>query len=159
MSMPTNDTTNNSPDRYAPNQYALIGARFNLSITEMLMQSAAAELQKNGINRADIIQIWVPGAFELPQVCKRLIQTKRYAAIIALGAIIRGETAHFDLIAAECARGIMQLNLQFDTPVIFGVLTTDNTAQALHRADPAKKNNGAYAARAALDMVNLFSHL
>ena len=140
-------------------RYAIVAGRFNQPITEQLIAGARDEFARHGIAPEHIRCVWVPGAFEIPMVCKRLVVSGKYHAIIALGAVIRGETPHFDYVAGECARGIARLNLQGDTPVIFGVLTTDTAAQAQARADAKAKNKGAAAAVAALEMVGLLKQL
>ena len=158
--------------------YQLVAAEFNLPVTEMLVAGATGELIANKVAADNINCLWVPGAFELPQACKKLIKANQFpvydkhqagpsnpiiknklAAVIALGAVIRGETSHFDFVAAEVARGIAKVNLQFDIPVIFGVLTCDTATQAQERADPDKKNIGEAAARAAIKMANLYAQL
>lgn len=140
-------------------RYVLVAGRFNHSITEQLVQGATEALSGHGIEPADIDCKWVPGAFEIPMVARKLVETRRYVAVIALGAVIRGATAHFDFIAGECARGIAQLNLQSDIPVIFGVLTTDTVDQAIERADVKVANKGSDFALAALEMVSLLKQL
>ena len=143
-------------------RYAIVAGRFNQVITDKLLAGAAEEFDRHGIDSNHIRCIWVPGAFEIPMVCKRVIASGKYDAIIALGAVIRGETPHFDFVAGECARGIAQINLHGDTPVIFGVLTTDTVEQAVARADPSAagaKNKGAAAVLAALEMVGLMKRL
>ncbi len=137
-----------------PDHYAIVASRFNQAITEQLIAGAMAEFARQNVDSDRVHCFWVPGAFEIPMVCRRLTED-RYAAVIALGAVIRGETPHFDYVAGECACGVMQLNLQGDKPVIFGVLTTDTVEQAVERADVRKKNRGAAAVTAALEMVDL----
>ncbi len=136
-------------------QYVLVAGKFNRQITERLVAGARAAFEKHGVDKQRIECIWVPGAFEIPMVCQKLISAGKHQAIIALGAVIRGETPHFDFVAGECARGIAQLNLQCLTPIIFGVLTTDTPQQAIHRADPTAANKGAEFAYAAIEMVDL----
>ena len=135
--------------------YAIVASRFNQAITKQLIAGAKAEFARHNVDSAHVKCFWVPGAFEIPKVCERLILSGKYDAIIALGAVIRGETSHFDYVTGECARGIAQLNLQEGKPVIFGVLTTDTVEQAVERADVRKKNRGAAAVTAALEMVDL----
>ncbi len=139
--------------------YAIVAAHFNQSVTDKLLAAATDEFHHHGIGADQVHCFRVPGAFEIPMVCKKLAASGEYDAIIALGAVIRGETPHFDYVAGECARGIAQLNLRGDVPVIFGVLTTDTAAQAMQRADPGAKNKGAAAVRAALEMVSLMKQL
>ena len=152
-----NITLLNPAPAHRGGRYAIVAAQFNRKITELLLAGAEKSLRENGAANLDIA--WVPGAFEIPQACKKLAGARDYDAIIALGAVIRGETPHFDYVAAACARGIARLNLRGDTPVIFGVLTTDTPAQALARADPQRGDKGGDAARAALAMTALFARL
>jgi len=140
--------------------YALVAARFTRSITEQLVAGAERALIGHGIDADNIHCVWVPGAFEIPLACQRLTQIRhitgaRYNAIIALGAVIRGQTPHFDYVAGECARGIARVSLDSGVPVIFGVLTTDTREQAERRADPGAGDKGGAAARAALEMAGL----
>ena len=107
----------------------------------------------------DIDVVEVPGCFELPLACRKLIDADRYDAIVALGVVIRGETAHFDFVAGECARGIMDVQLEAGVPIGFGVLTTENLAQAQERADPARGDKGYEAAMAAAALINIPSKL
>ncbi len=130
-------------------------ARFNPGITDRLLEGCRAALKEGGVVDAHIHIAHVPGAWELPLACRHLARTGRFDAVIALGAVVRGETAHFDFISAECARGLMQVSLETDLPVLFGVLTPENEAQALERADPARKNKGREVALAALRMIAL----
>ncbi len=140
-------------------RYALVASRFNHFITDQLIQGATDTLTLHGIDDTDIDCIWVPGAFEIPQVAKKLVESANYAAIISLGAVIRGATAHFDFVAGECAKGIAQLSLQSDIPIIFGVLTVDTIEQAIERAGTKAGNKGADCALAALEMVSLLKQL
>lgn len=142
-----------------PSRFAIVTALFNRPITEKLLAGARAEFARQGADDSRIDCFEVPGAFELPMICGKLAAGKNYAAVIALGAVIRGETAHFDFVAGECARGIAQLNLQNDTPIIFGVLTTETVEQAMTRAEPTRKDKGGEAVRAALQMARLMRQL
>lgn len=141
--------------------FALVAAAFTRDITAQLVAGAERELLARGVAADHIDCVWVPGAFEIPFACRRLATARdrgnhaRYAAVIALGAVVRGQTPHFDVVAGECARGVMQVGLDTGVPVIFGVLTTDNRVQAEQRADPAGADKGGAAARAALEMANL----
>jgi len=132
---------------------AVVVAQFNLSVTGMMAEGCLATLAAHGLSTAAVDEFKVPGAWELPLACAQLVESGRYSAVIALGAVIRGETPHFDFISAECARGLMQINLDSGIPVSFGVLTTENGEQALERADPARKNKGREVALAALEMI------
>ena len=130
-------------------RYAIVVADFYRDIANMLLAGAESVLAEGGVTSENIKCVRVPGAFEIPYACAQLMQDD-YRAIITLGAVVRGETPHFDYVAGECARGIMELNLRGETPVIFGVLTTDTIEQAKARA--SKGNKGGDAARTALAM-------
>jgi len=132
----------------------IVASRFNGDITNRLLESALAELDKAGVSRASITVMAVPGAFELPLAAMALAKTRRYACIVALGCVIRGETAHFDYVAGEAASGLQLAGLETGVPVAFGVLTVDSLQQAMARAD-----KGAEAVRTALEMADLFSQL
>jgi 6,7-dimethyl-8-ribityllumazine synthase len=132
----------------------IVAARFNGDVTNRLLESALAELDKAGVSRASITVMAVPGAFELPLGAMALAKTRRYSCIIALGCVIRGETAHFDYISGEAASGLQLAALETGVPVAFGVLTVDSLQQAMARAD-----KGAEAVRTALEMADVFSQL
>lgn len=140
-------------------RYAIVAGRFNHFITDKLVQGAMEGLTRHGIKSEDIDCVWVPGAFEIPMVARKLANSEKYAAIITLGAVIRGSTPHFDFVAGECARGIAQLNLSLDIPVIFGVLTTDTIEQAIERAGTKAGNKGGDAAITALEMVSVLDRI
>jgi 6,7-dimethyl-8-ribityllumazine synthase len=133
---------------------AVVVSRFNGDVTNRLLESALAELEQAGIVREHITVMPVPGAFELPLGAMALAKTRRYVAVVALGCVIRGETAHFDYVAGEAASGLQLAALETGVPVAFGVLTTDNLQQAMARAD-----KGAEAVRSALEMADLFSRI
>ena len=132
----------------------IVAARFNGDVTNRLLQSAFAELDKAGVGRETVTVMTVPGAFELPLGAMALAKTRRYSCIVALGCVIRGETAHFDYVAGEAASGLQLAALETGVPVSFGVLTVDTLEQALARAD-----KGAEAVRTALEMADVFSQL
>lgn len=132
---------------------AVAVARFNSRVTELMWQGCQAALAEHGVE--DITLVRVPGAFELPLTSRWLVDCGQYDAVIALGAVVRGETAHFDFISAECTRGLGQVGLDSGIPVAFGVLTPENGEQAMERADPARKDKGREAALAALEMMAL----
>ncbi|MEE4331060.1 MAG: 6,7-dimethyl-8-ribityllumazine synthase [Wenzhouxiangella sp.] len=134
---------------------AIVVARFNAPVTGQLLQGCRDALLAAGLDDDDLRIVHVPGAWELPLACRQLASSGDFEAVIALGAVIRGETAHFDFISAECARGLMQVSLETDLPVAFGVITPENAQQARDRADPARKNKGREAALAALEMIAL----
>lgn len=146
---------------YAGNgrKFAIVAARFNQFVVEQLVSGARDALRRHGVEDGDVTMVWVPGCFELPVAAKRLAGRTSIDAVIALGAVIRGETAHFDYVAGQCAAGLQQVMLELETPVAFGVLTCDNTEQALARAGIESGNKGQDAALTALEMVDLFSAL
>jgi len=139
-------------------KYALLVSRFNHFITESLLQGAVDALIRNGAESADIEVFRVPGAFEIPLAAKRLAGKKRFDAVICLAAVIRGETPHFDFIAAEVTKGIAQVGLETGLPVTYGIITADNTEQALERAGNKMGNKGFQAAISAIEQLNLFRH-
>lgn len=138
---------------------AVLAARFNGEVVERMVDGALTCLRGQGVAAEDILVAWTPGAFELPLAAERVVRSGRFDAVICLGAVIRGETAHFEFVAAEAARGIQRVALTSGTPVAFGVLTTDTVEQALERAGGSHGNKGHDAALAALQMVNLLDHL
>jgi len=139
--------------------FALVVSRFNSFIVDSLQQGAIDTLQRHGVPESGITVVKVPGAFEMPLVTKRLAESGKYDAVISLGAVIRGGTPHFDYVAGECAKGIGQVGLNSDLPVIFGVLTTDTIEQAIERAGTKAGNKGADAAMTALELVSLLRKL
>ncbi|OUD15216.1 6,7-dimethyl-8-ribityllumazine synthase [Thioflexithrix psekupsensis] len=140
-------------------QFAIVISRFNSFITESLLAGALDTLKRHGVADSSVTLVRVPGAYEMPLIAQRLATSKRYDAIIALGAVIRGGTPHFEYVAGECAKGLAQVSLQYDLPVIFGVLTVDSIEQAIERAGTKAGNKGADAALSALEMVNLLRQL
>jgi 6,7-dimethyl-8-ribityllumazine synthase len=143
----------------ARRRIAVVAARFNEIVTARLVEGALAGLAKHGVADEHIDIAWVPGAFEIPLVASRMARSGRYHAVICLGAVIRGETTHFELVANEAARGIAQVALETGVPVIFEVLATDDLAQAESRAGGAHGNKGWEAAEAALEMAWLLDRL
>ena len=139
--------------------FAIVCARFNSFIVDALQGGAIDALTRHGVSDKNITVVKVPGAFELPLVAKRLAASGKYDAVIALGAVIRGSTPHFDYVAGECAKGIGQVGMTYDLPVIFGVLTTDTIEQAIERAGTKAGNKGADAALTALELVSLLRKL
>lgn len=139
--------------------YAIIVGRFNSFITESLLKGALDTLKRHGVNEEKITVVWAPGAYELPLVAQQLANSKKYQAIIALGAVIRGGTPHFDFVAGECAKGLAMVGLQYNLPVSFGVLTVDTIEQAIERAGTKAGNKGVEATLSALEMVSLLHHL
>jgi len=138
---------------------AIAAARFNQEIVNELLAGCTKRLEDHGIAKDRLIVQRVPGAFELPLAAKLLAQTKKYSAIICLGAVVRGETPHFDYVAGECARGIADVALSEKLPVIFGVLTTDNEQQAWDRCGGKNGHAGERAADAALEMIALLGRI
>jgi 6,7-dimethyl-8-ribityllumazine synthase len=137
----------------------VVASRFNESVVKKLVDGAMEALVKSGVAFEDIDVIWVPGAWELPTAARWLVSTERYDGIVAVGAVIRGETAHFDYIAGEASRGLAAISAEFETPVGFGVLTCDTDEQAEARAGGAHGNKGWDAAMATLEMVDLYNRL
>jgi 6,7-dimethyl-8-ribityllumazine synthase len=140
-------------------KFAIVAARFNDFIVEPLIRGAIDTLKRHGASDKHIDLVRVPGAFELPLIAKRLAQSKRYQAVIALGAVIKGATAHFDYVCGECASGLSRAALDTGVPVAFGVLTTDTIEQAIERAGAKSGNKGADAAMVALELANLLRGL
>jgi 6,7-dimethyl-8-ribityllumazine synthase len=134
---------------------AIVAGRFNVHVTQPLVAGALAELEALGLPASDVPVYWVPGAFEIPLVAKRLAEAATVDAIVCVGAVIRGETAHFEYVAGPCATGIAQAGIETGVPVVFGVLTTENEQQALDRAGGKDGNKGEESARAAVEMVML----
>lgn len=137
----------------------IVVSRFNSFITERLVEGAVDCLKRHEMNEADISLLWVPGAFEIPLAAKKMLDTKRYQAILCLGAIIRGQTPHFDYVAAECTKGIAAISLDAGIPVSFGIITADTVEQAIDRAGTKAGNKGWDAALSAIEMANLFAVL
>jgi 6,7-dimethyl-8-ribityllumazine synthase len=131
-------------------------ARFNGGITTRLLEGALDALVESGVDRRDISLAWAPGAFELPLLARGFVSgTSRVDCVIALGAVIRGDTGHYDFVAGECARGLQDVQLEHGTPVVFGVLTTNTAEQALERSQPGATNKGREAALTAIEMVSV----
>ena len=140
-------------------RYALACSRFNDLIVERLLRGAIDALTRHGVTTDAIDTIWAPGAWELPLVAQHLARSGSYDAVICLGAVIRGSTAHFEHVAGQCAAGIQRVALETGIPVTFGVLTTDTIEQAIERAGTKAGNKGAEAALAAIETVNLLHQL
>jgi 6,7-dimethyl-8-ribityllumazine synthase len=139
--------------------FLIIASRFNEMITESLVNGAKRSLAEAGLKPDQTKEIWVPGAFELPVAAARAARSGRFAGIICLGAVIRGDTPHFDYVAGPCASGLMNLGIETGIPIIFGVLTTDTVEQALNRAGLKSGNKGAEAAHTALTMVQTLKQI
>jgi 6,7-dimethyl-8-ribityllumazine synthase len=140
-------------------RFAVVASRFNHEITERLVDGALDALVRHGAAADDVDVIWVPGAWELPAAARRLLISERYDALVAVGAVIRGDTPHFDYVAGEASRGLSMASADFDVPIGFGLLTCDNADQARARAGGDHGNKGWDAALAALEMANLFDRL
>jgi 6,7-dimethyl-8-ribityllumazine synthase len=140
-------------------QFAILVSRFNAFITEKLLAGAQDTLLRHGVPAENITIIWVPGAFEMPLAAKKIADSAKYDAIIALGCVIRGATPHFDYVAGEAAKGLGHVMLQTGVPVLFGVLTTESIEQAIERAGTKAGNKGADCAMGALEMVSLMEKL
>ena len=138
---------------------AIVASEFNHFIVQQLVDGAFDALKRNAVSKSNITLVWVPGAFELPLAADVLAAAGKHDAVIALGAVIRGGTPHFDYVAGECSRGIAQVGLKHGLPVIFGVLTTDDVDQALERAGSGAGNKGFDTAVAALQMIALMDRL
>jgi 6,7-dimethyl-8-ribityllumazine synthase len=138
---------------------ALVVSRFNDFITTALLRGAEDFLERHGCPEKNRTVVMVPGSWEIPQAAKKLALSKKYDAVVGLGALVRGETPHFDLLAAEVAKGLAQLGMETGIPVIFGVLTTDTVEQAIDRAGAKAGNKGWDAALSAVEMVNLYRRM
>jgi len=139
--------------------YGIVVARFNEFISNKLLGGAMDALTRHGVKDEEITVVWAPGAFEVPVVVKKMAESGKFNAVIALGAVIRGGTPHFDYVAAEVSKGVAQVALQSGVPVLFGVLTTDSIEQAIERAGTKAGNKGFDAAMAAVEMANLVEQL
>lgn len=139
--------------------YAIVASRFNDAIVSALVDGCVDGLVRHGVGADRITTVWVPGAFELPLVCQRLAASRRYVAVVALGAVIRGDTSHYDHVTSAVTSGVAHAALSTGVPVVFGVLTTDTLEQAQHRAGTKQGNNGFKAALTALEMASLFTAL
>jgi 6,7-dimethyl-8-ribityllumazine synthase len=145
---------------YAPQKsIAIVAARFNEFMVERLIAGAQDTLLRHGVKAQQIELIRVPGAYEIPLACQRAAQTNRFAGVIALGAVIRGETAHFDYVAGGCANGLMQAQLKTEVPMTLGVITTEDKDQAIARAGSTAGNKGAEAAMALLEMISVLGKI
>ena len=136
-------------------KFGIVVSRFNEFFGKKLLEGAQDALLRHGVNEEDIDVAWVPGSFEIPQIALKLAQTKKYDAVICLGAVIRGGTPHFDYIAAEVTKGIAKVGLDTGLPVIYGVITTDTLEQAIERSGTKAGNKGFEAAVSAIEMANL----
>lgn len=140
-------------------KFSIVVGRFNEFIGSKLLSGAIDTFKRHGVDNKNIEIVWVPGAFEMPLVAKKLAKSKKYDGIICLGAVIRGATPHFDYVSNEVTKGIANVSLETEIPVIFGVLTTDTIEQAIERAGTKAGNKGSEAAITAIEMSNLLSKL
>ena len=139
--------------------FAIVVSRFNDFITKKLLEGCLDALIRHGVKEEDVEVVWVPGAFEIPVIAKRIAMKKKFDAVICLGTVIRGATPHFDYVASEVSKGVAQVSLESGLPVIFGVVTSDNIEQAIERAGTKDGNKGKDAAMNAIEMVNLLAKL
>ena len=140
-------------------KFAIVGARFNEFIVSKLLSGCEDALLRHGVDAADISVAWVPGAFEIPLIASKMAKSGKFDAVIALGAVIRGSTSHYDYVCSEVSKGVANVALNSDVPVMFGVLTTDTIEQAIERAGTKAGNKGAECAQGAIEMVNLIRAL
>ena len=140
-------------------KFAIVISRFNEFITSRLLSGAQDCFERHGVAAKDVDVVWVPGSFEIPVTALRIAQTRRYDAVVCLGAVIRGQTPHFDYIAAEVSKGVAQVAMASGVPAIFGVITSDTIEQAVERAGTKSGNKGADAAASAIEMADLLRQL
>ena len=140
-------------------KFCIVVSRFNEFISSKLLSGAIDELKRHGVSENNIDVVWCPGAFEIPLVAKKCAKTSKYSAIIALGAVIKGSTSHYDYVCAEVSKGVASVGLETEIPVIFGVLTTENIEQAIERAGTKAGNKGSDAAKSAIEMVSLLGRI
>ncbi len=140
-------------------KFGIIVSRFNEFITSKLLGGAVDCIKRNNGDEDNITVAWVPGAFEIPAMAKKLVQTKKFDALICLGAVIKGSTPHFEYVSAEVSKGVAQVGMSAEIPVIFGVLTTDSIEQSIERAGTKSGNKGFDAAMSAIEMANIFKQL
>jgi 6,7-dimethyl-8-ribityllumazine synthase len=140
-------------------KFAIVASRFNEFITRKLLEGAMDALQRHGVGQADVDIAWVPGSFEIPVAAKKLAESKKYDAVICLGAVIRGATPHFEYVASEVTKGIARVGLDFGMPVTYGIVTADSLEQAIERAGTKQGNRGFDAATNAIEMANLLKNI
>lgn len=140
-------------------KFGIVAARFNEFITSKLLGGAYDALSRHGVDKENVTTAWVPGAFEIPLIAQKMAESKKFDAVICLGAVIRGATSHYDLVCGEAAKGIAQVSLKTGVPVMFGILTTENIEQAVERAGTKAGNKGFDVAVSAIEMVNLIKEL
>lgn len=137
----------------------IVASRFNEIIVNKLLSGAVDGLVRHGVSEENITAVWVPGAFEIPLVAKKMAESRQYDAVIAVGAVIRGSTSHYDYVCAEVSKGVSQAGLQTGVPVLFGVITTENIEQAIERAGSKAGNKGYDCALDAIEMANIMKAL
>ena len=140
-------------------KFAIVGARFNEFIVSKLISGAEDTLVRHGVDTDDITLVWVPGAFEIPVIAKKMAASGKYDAVICLGAVIRGATSHYDYVCNEVSKGVASVSLETGVPVMFGVVTTENIEQAIERAGTKAGNKGYDCAMGALEMIDLMKQL
>lgn len=140
-------------------KFCIVASRFNEFIVSKLLSGAIDELTRHGVKSENIDVIWVPGAFEIPLIAKKATKSNKYNAVIAIGAVIKGSTSHYDYVCAEVSKGVANVGLETEIPVIFGVLTTDNIEQAVERAGTKAGNKGADVAKSAIEMADLMKKI
>lgn len=138
-------------------RFGIVVSRFNEFISSKLLEGAVDTFLQHGVKEEDVSVVWVPGSFETPVVAKKMSDSGKYDGIVCLGAVIRGETPHFDFIAGETAKGIAKVAMEGNTPCVFGIITADNLEQAVDRAGTKSGNKGREAAKTAIEMCNLYS--
>jgi 6,7-dimethyl-8-ribityllumazine synthase len=136
-------------------KFGIVASRFNEFITNRLVDGAVDSLKRHGASENNIDVVWCPGSFEIPLVCQTLLAAKKYDALLALGAVIQGETPHFEYVASEVTKGVAKVSLDSGVPVVFGVITADSLEHAIDRAGMKGGNKGAQAAESAIEMANL----
>ena len=137
----------------------IVAARFNEFIVSKLISGAEDALVRHGVSEDDIDQAWVPGAFEIPLIAKKMAESGKYDAVLCLGAVIRGATSHYDLVCAETSKGIAQVGLKTGVPILFGIVTADTIEQAIERAGTKAGNKGYDVACSAIEMINLIKNI
>ena len=140
-------------------KFGIVVSRFNEFISSKLLEGAVDIFLNHGVKEEDVSVVWVPGSFEVPVLAGKMASTGKYDGVVCLGAIIRGETPHFDLIASEAAKGVAKVAMSSKVPCVFGIITTDNLEQAVERAGTKSGNKGREAARTAIEMCNLYSRV
>tara|TARA_B100001750_G_C15201136_1_gene443567 strand:- start:145 stop:618 length:474 start_codon:yes stop_codon:yes gene_type:complete len=155
---PKNKQSFNLTEISINSRYGILSTQWNKFVVDIMLENAEKALISHGVSSENIIKVEVPGAYELPLAAKRILE-KNVDAVIALGAVIKGETPHFDFVSSSCANGLTQVSLEANKPVLFGVLTTETEEQAIQRADPLKGNKGAEVAQSAMELLEQLATL